>query len=95
MLAKADEISALTEEHLAIVVDALRDGVITVQEHQGIIASARTIRLASYFQASRTRIAVRLIRGRKLDREILGEIQDCLRLEEQEKAASAWSAEAA
>ena len=94
-LAGTDEVSALAELHERVVHEALADGRITVHEDELIRHSARALTLATYRQAARTRIGIRMIRGGHIDREIVGEIRDYQALVRQEEAAHAIEAEAA
>jgi hypothetical protein len=93
--AKTDTLCEMTEEHEEIVKQALADGVITPSERHEIILSARLIKLACNRQAVRVRLGTRMIRGGKLDREIMQDVRDYQELLEQEKAAIADQALAA
>jgi hypothetical protein len=88
--AKSDVLSELAEEHERLVVGAFEDGVITPQEKGRIIWSARRVKTASERQARRITLGTRMIRGGKLDRGIMQDVQDYQELCRQEEAAKQW-----
>lgn len=88
IMAKSDDALDLAEEHERLVLEAFADGIVTPTEQARIIRSARRLRLANDYQAKRTRLVCRMLRGGHMHRSLTLDIRDYDELVAQEDAAT-------
>lgn len=78
--ASYDRLAEYTFDLRENIKDACRDGTVTPQEQRDISAQAHRLCCEANVQASVFRVALRLIRGGRVDRELMGEARDAQEL---------------